>query len=262
MKYTTYLKNKNLSMITTKIYENNAKKWINYLDTRKPNKTLFVKFINQYQKSHKPNSTRLLYSSILAYFKFTKNWKLYNESKDIKLPSEARVNREIISIEEFKNIENIYKANSWFSKRNWIIFTILFMTGIRSSELDFINKKNIINNQIYIKCKGNKYRNIYINDYLINLLNDWEYDKVNISNKNLKLTSKQIIIIVHKIGIKYFNKNITPHSLRRSFATNLLRSNIELKIVSVLMGHSNINTTSRYVYLTDEEIVNTVKDIF
>ncbi|WP_033159733.1 hypothetical protein [Mycoplasmoides alvi] len=162
MKYLTYLKNKNLSKNTINCYLKYSKIWVNYLNNKKPNKSLFVKFLNQYRKTHSNNSTKLLYSSILSFIKFKKFHKLYFECKDIRLPSTLLKNKTIIHLNEFNEIKsslsNIYE---WYEKRNWIIFVFLFTTGIRANELNQINKKNINNNRIKIIGKGQKEREIF-----------------------------------------------------------------------------------------------------
>lgn len=262
MKYKNYLKNKNLSKLTIDIYCKNEIKWLEYLDKRNPTKKLLVAYINKYQKSHKPNSVRLLYATVLSYLKFQKKWKLYNEALDIKLPSQILVNKVIISIDEYNITRKNIVLNKWYIKRNWLIFSLFFMSGIRINEITQINKKQIKDNKIYIKCKGNKYRTIFINDYIMDLLSEWKYSRLNISKKGTKISNKQILIIIKNIGWEYFKKDITPHSLRRSFATNLIRSKIDIKVVSNLLGHANINTTARYIHLTEDEIIDSIKNIF
>lgn len=262
MKYITYLKNKNLSKETIRIYLIYSDKWLMYLDGRKPTKTLFVKYINQLSKTHKPNSIKLQYASILSYIKYQKNWKLYMDFQDIKLPKQDHINREIISVEEFNYLKKKIKIKTWHQKRNWVVFCFLFTTGIRISELMTINLNEINQNKIEIKCKGSLHRTVFISDYLNEILKLNKRGKLCTSKKGKSLSHNQIIKIIRKIGIDYLNKNITPHTLRRSYATNLLRKNIDIKTVSKLMGHKNINTTSKYIYLTENEMFEKIKYIF
>lgn len=263
MKYTTYLKNKNLSKLTINTYIRNANKWEIYLNSRKSSKKLFVNYINKYQKNHMPNSTRLIYSSILSYIKFQKKWKLYNEFKDIRLPSSTQLNKTTISLKEFNELRGVKTIEKdWYKSRDWLIFTFLLTTGIRISELTQVNKKNIKNNCLTINGKGNKERIIYICDYLQILLRNWKANRINISKQNKQITNKQANIIIKKIGKMLFDKEITPHSLRRSYATNLLRGGVDIKTVSKMLGHTNINTTSRYIHFSSEELIDNIKHIF
>ncbi|WPL38898.1 tyrosine-type recombinase/integrase [Malacoplasma iowae] len=262
MKYETWLKNKNLSKNTINVYLKNYDLWKKYLNDKKPNKTLFTKYIKTYSRTHKPRSVRLLYSSILSIFRFEKRWKLLNECKDIHLPKEEVEIKPVISLDHYKKVLFDIQLTNWFQKRDWLIFSFLFLTGTRVSELLIFNKKDIYDNNKYrILGKGNKIRTIYLNDYLVSLLDNWKPNRIAISKNNKILTIKQINIIIKKLSSTYFNKLLTPHSLRRSFATNLLKSNINIEIVRRTLGHSNINTTSRYIQYTDDEILNEIKNL-
>ena len=262
MKYKTYLRNKNLSVSTINTYLKQKNKWEDYLGFKNPNKKIFVQYINKYTNNYSPNTTKLVYSSVLSFLKFQKKWKLYNDCKDIRLPSFNPSYKITITLDEYNFSKEYIKITNWYEKRDWLIFSFLFSTGIRVNELNQINKKKINNNQIKIRGKGNKTRIIYISKNLQELLDNWKANRINISKKNKFITNKQISIIIKKIGNDYFNKNISPHSLRRSYATNLLRKKVDLKTVNTLMGHSNLNTTSKYLYLTDDEIKENIKGIF
>ena len=262
MTYLTYLKNKNLSKNTIEVYYKNSKLWLDFLSNNKPNKRLFVKFINDYAKNHSANTVRLMYSSVLSYMKYIKNWKLYNEFQDIKLPVVQMSNKTTISLQEYNTAKERVNLNKWFDRRNWLVFSFMFFTGIRGSEIKQINKSKIINNQLEITGKGNKTRIIFIPNYLMDLLKNWRSNKINIARNGKQLTYKQLNVIIKKVGKEIFNKSISSHSLRRSYATNLLRNNIDLKTVSKLLGHSNINTTSRYIFLTNDEIVEKIQKLF
>ncbi len=255
MKYKNYLKNKNLAKSTIDIYTKQYQNWYLYLNNKKPNKTLFVKYINKYAKTHQPNSVHLIYSSLISIFKFEKKWKLINQCKDIKLPKVQQLNRKVISLLEYKKVKNSIIFNNKIEKRNWIIFSFLFFTGVRVSELLEFNKNKIYDkNKLKIKGKGNKIRVIFLTKYLQELLLSWKANRIAINSKNKLITIKQINTIIKKMSNKYFNKELTPHDLRRSYATNLLKNNANIEIVRQTLGHSNINTTSRYIQINEEDI--------
>lgn len=263
MKYKNYLNNKNLAVNTINAYTNHVEKWLLFLNGKEPNKTLFVKYIKKVSNKYSANTVRLIYSSIISYIKFLKKWNLVRDFHDIKLPSIVHCNKTTISLNETNVIQKRIIFQKWIDHRNWLIFLFIFYTGIRCSELKCFSKDKIYEtNKVDIKGKGNKTRTIFLPKILLIELKKWNVNKINVASNGKELTEKQINLIIKNIGIKKFNKNITCHSLRRSYATNLLRMKVDIKTVSKLMGHSNINTTARYIHFTDEEIISKLEKVF
>ena len=262
MDYTKFLNNKNLSSNTITVYSKLSMQWLIYLNGREPNKSLVVSFINDYALTHKPRSVRLMYACIISFLKYEKRWKLIQDCSDIKLPSTQYNLKTTIRLDEYNKIKNKVKLQTWNDRRNWLLFSFLFYTGVRVSELTSIKKTDIYeSNKLLIRGKGNKYRIIYLNEYLLSLIAQWNYNYISVSKANKLLTTKQINVIVKNVADKYFHKYITAHGLRRSYATNLLRSDVNLEVVRRILGHSNINTTSKYIQYTDEEIVEILKHV-
>ncbi len=197
-----------------------------------------------------------MYASILSFFKFEKRWKLINEIRDIRMPSTQTYIRTTISFEEFRNKYESLNITKWKDKRNWLIFMTLLHTGIRVSELYQFNKSKINCNKLEIKGKGKKYRVVYIDKFLINNLKSWKPNKVCINKNGTNLTYKEIYTIIKKMSLEFFNKNMTPHDLRRSYATNLNKSSVNIHVIQRILGHSDINTTSSYFQYTDDEILH------
>lgn len=263
MNYKNYLKNKNLSENTIRIYLLYISKFQQYLNGRKITKRIvsnYIRFLNN--KGNSTNTILLYYSVILSYLKFLKLNKLREECKEIKLPSKQRIFRKIISLDEFDCIKNNINISNWYMKRNFLIFVFCFTTGIRIGEIDCIRKNLIIDNKLKIKGKGNKTRIIYIPEYTLNLLKEWKYNSINIKRNKKKLTYKQLNKIIQNTTFKLFGKKYLPHDLRRSYATNLLKKGVNIKVISDLLGHESISTTSKYFYLSENEIVDELRKIF
>ena len=168
----------------------------------------------------------------------------------------------IITLLEYEHVKNNIVLKTRLEKRNWLIFSFLFLTGIRVSELLEFNKNKIYEgNKLRIKGKGNKIRVIFITNYLNELLGNWKANRIAINSKNKLITIKQINEIIKKVSSQYFDRCITPHGLRRSFATNLLKNNANIEIVRKTLGHANINTTARYLYFNDDDILLEINKI-
>lgn len=262
MQYTEFLLEKNLSLNTIEVYSKFVKIWIAFLNGQVPSKYLVSCFIKQFSSNHSPNSTRLSYNVIRSYLRFQGEFKLLNDIIDIKLPTMTNIKRDVISINEFNRVKQTIKYKTFYQERDWIIFTLLFTTGIRAHEINQINIADIIDKRIRIIGKGNRSRTIYLCHYLIELLKNWKYDQLNISSSGKILSYKQINYLINKFIKKYFGMDLHPHDLRRSFATNLIRQDINIKIISELLGHMNINTTSKYIHLTDNEISKVIESVF
>lgn len=257
--YTNYLNNRNLSSNTIRVYLIYIKKWLSYIGCKRVDKNTFSEFIKNFSSNHQPRSTKLIYNSIIAFLKFQKEYELINEFKDIRLPKIQNHLKTTINLKEFEIVKNNIVCMNNKQKRNWLMFCIMFLTGIRVSELLQVKKSLINDNKIYIIGKGNKKRVIYLTPYLSQLIHEYDTDHIATNSRGENLTIKQINVIIKNIGLNYFNKLITPHSLRRSYATNLLRRNVNLEVVRKTLGHSNINTTATYLQYTDDEIMDELK---
>lgn len=260
MKYINYLKSRNLSNNTIKAYLLWSEKWNVFLNSKNPNKTLLAKFIKSLQnKKMKPATIHLAYFAVKNYLQFKKYKFVFY--LDIKLPKQIEIKRTIIEREVILNELDKLNLLNFYERRLFTIIYILLNTGIRAFELINLKWENFDQNKILINGKGNKFRYVYINESFFKLINFQTKGYVIKSLKNKKISQKQLNLIVRefskKIGI-YF----TPHDLRRSFCTHLIRNNCNIKIIQMLMGHSNIAVTSRYICLTESEIFNAYNNIF
>lgn len=134
-------------------------------------------------------------------------------------------------------------------------FVLAFTCGLRISEVTNLKQENIDRqtNQLRIKeSKGGKSRNIPYNKKVSRYL---KHIPMKIGIRTLQASLKRAML---RAGIK---KDIHFHSLRHSFASNMLRGGASLKVVQQLMGHSNISTTNIYLHTTKEDIRNAVDEV-
>ncbi|MEK7117583.1 MAG: tyrosine-type recombinase/integrase, partial [Patescibacteria group bacterium] len=160
-------------------------------------------------------------------------------------------------------------GNSVKSLRDRAILEILFSTGLRVSELCALNRNsiNIKRGEFSVRGKGDKIRVVFLSEsaqkavanYLDkrkdvdeSLFSRAVSDKRLATSKNLRLTPRSIQRMVKHYAAKAgIAKNIHPHTLRHSFATDLLRNGADLRSVQELLGHANVTTTQIYTHITN-----------
>jgi len=174
---------------------------------------------------------------------------------------------EVLSIEEVDKLLDI-KINTKYDVRNKAMLELLYATGLRVSELINLEINNIdfINNVILCMGKGSKERIVPVGDYTLKFLRDYlEIREFFVKGKNNnflflnnaggKLSRQGFTKNLNKIilmqGVK---KKVSPHTLRHSFATHMLMGGADLRSIQILLGHSDISTTTIYTHLTDEKV--------
>ncbi|MBC7767145.1 tyrosine-type recombinase/integrase [Arenimonas sp.] len=146
--------------------------------------------------------------------------------------------------------------------RDIAIIELLFSTGLRVSELcSLSNDIDLTQNEISVRGKGNKVRVVFITDDAMMSVKEYlaiSLDGKKITNDKLfPVTPRTIERIVKKYSIiAGISKKVTPHILRHSFATNLLRNGADIRSVQAMLGHANIATTQIYTHVTDSHLKN------
>lgn len=193
-----------------------------------------------------------------------------NPCENIKMPKLEKKLPEYLTIEEVDKLLDI-KTSTAYDKRNKAMLELLYGSGVRISELCNLTMSNLYLKDEMIKVygKGSKERIIPINNIAINYLKDYlehgrgellgikDSEYVFISSRHTKITRQAFFKILKKIcKEKGIEKNISPHTLRHSFATHLINNGADLRIVQELLGHSDISTTQIYTHLSNEKIEN------
>lgn len=173
---------------------------------------------------------------------------------------------EYLSTEEVDALENSIDLTSNEGHRNRAIIEVFFSCGLRVSELTNLKLSDLFLPQGFIRVngKGGKQRLVPISERAIHELELWfddrrqmniklgEEDYVFLNRRGHHLTRTMILIMVKRqaeaAGIK---KTISPHTLRHSFATALLKGGADLRIIQELLGHADLGTTEIYTHMDD-----------
>lgn len=146
--------------------------------------------------------------------------------------------------------------------RSKAVISLLYASGIRVSELCSLNRNQIDKKSFTVIGKGKKARLCFIDDrasrYIDMYLNTRQDNlpALFISQYGSRISSTNVQLIVklasNNAGLK--GKKVTPHTLRHSFATNLLRSNTNMRYIQVLLGHASLQTTQMYTHVCDPDL--------
>lgn len=180
---------------------------------------------------------------------------------------------EYLTTEEVDRLEAAIDLSTREGHRNRAIIEVLFSCGLRVSELTHLKMSGLYLQEHFIRVtgKGRKERLVPISDKAIHELTFWfddrnkmnikpgEEDYVFLNNRGHHLTRTMILIMVKRLGeAAGIEKTISPHTLRHSFATALLKGGASLRVIQELLGHAGIGTTEIYTHLDNESLRQTV----
>lgn len=196
--------------------------------------------------------------------------------QDIKsLPAEkielAKISERQIDFLSLDELNSVFKAvpadDKLESLRDLTILTVLFSTGLRVSELTGLKRKNIDlkRGEFMVRGKGDKPRVVFLSPEASKLLQKYfdrrtdnaeaAFTSHNGPAKHQPLTPRSIQRIVQKYAIAAgLAKKVTPHTLRHSFATDLLINGADIRSVQAMLGHSSITTTQIYTHITNPQL--------
>ena len=252
--FNIYLKENKITNIK-KIDYNIIRKYLSYLHDNK----------------YEPSSVSRKISTLRSFFKYNLKEKIVssNPMTLISNPKKQKKLPKYLNYEEMEKLLNGISIDTKDGIQERLIIELLYSTGIRVSELVNIKIKDIkINeNQINILGKGNKERivlfgknakeliKIYLNTFKEYYTGDISNQYLLINNKQKQLSTNKVELIVKDALRKSALKiNISPHTLRHTFATHMLDSGADLKSVQELLGHENLKTTAIYTHVSNERL--------
>lgn len=217
------------------------------------------------EKNYLPPSVMRKIASLRGFFKWLCASEICSQNPTLTL-EQPKIPKKLPKVMTVGEIENILKAD--LSSVERLIIELLYGCGFRVSELVGLKTNSLDLNASYIRCsgKGSKERLVPLGSKAKEALkNYFEHrdlliKKFNLDTKNLLisdnghfLTRQDIYNFIHEQG-KRINKNISPHTLRHSFATHLLENGADLRIVQELLGHSDVSTTQLYTHISKKRL--------
>ncbi|WML45185.1 site-specific tyrosine recombinase XerD [Neobacillus sp. PS3-40] len=275
---------KGLANNTIESYERDLNSYMTYLknvetisqlnDVQRAHIVHFLGFLKEQQKSSKTLARHI--ASVRAFHQFLIRDKVtdHDPSVHIESPKLEKSLPKVLNLQEVEFLLDSPKQHDHFGKRDKAMLELLYATGIRVSELTGLNLGDIHLTMGFVRCigKGNKERIIPVGKTATSALQQYldngrpQFvskknidDALFLNNHGKRLTRQGFWKILKKLaGEAGIAKDLTPHTLRHSFATHLLENGADLRAVQEMLGHADISTTQIYTHVTKTRL----KDVY
>lgn len=281
MDYLHYLKvERGLSENTINSYGIDLKLFLEYLreneipSFKQVNKEVIVNYMQSEKNNNKANSSILRsVSSLRKFFQYLVQEKIIEKDPMLLIdtPKKKQHLPQVLTKEEVEKLLRSPNTGQVLGLRDRAMLELMYATGLRISEI--INLKledlHLTMGTLQTLGKGHKERIVPVGDEAIKWVNRYleearpkllkqkrsNYLFLNFHGNNLTRQGvwKNLKAEVRKAGIQ---KNITPHTLRHSFATHILENGADLRIVQELLGHADISTTQIYTHLSNKQLAD------
>jgi len=230
-------------------------------------------YLNHLKKlGYKARSSSRALSALKSFYKFLslENIVDTNPILTIAAPKLEKKLPVVLSVEEVLTLLNSLNDDTPYNARNHAMIELMYGTGLRVSEVVNLRLENLhlTDKMISTVGKGSKERIVPINDYASKVLRNY---LINFRPKLLKKGKDQSFVFLNNLGDplsrqSFFlilkkvakdagiEKDISPHTLRHSFATHLLESGTDLRFIQEMLGHEDISTTQIYTHLSKQKI--------
>jgi integrase/recombinase XerD len=267
---------------TIMAYERDLKSYLHYLinvesvhslnDVQRVHIVHFLRFLKEQGKSSKTLARHI--ASVRAFHQFLLRAKATDQdpSVQIETPRLERSLPNVLSLQEVEILLDTPNTQDHFGIRDKAMLELLYATGIRVSELIGLEINNIQLTMGFVRCNGNKERIIpigraaadaikhYLEDGRPRFTSAKQQDHALFLNHQGKQLTRQgfwkiLKNLAREAGI---DKELTPHTLRHSFATHLLENGADLRAVQEMLGHADISTTQIYTHVSKTKL----KDVY
>lgn len=270
--YLEYLElEKGLSQNTLEAYRRDLSEFSQGVeDIKKVDRMSINMFIRKLRENKlAPSSIIRKIASLRGFFKWASSAGIIDKNPTSTL-EQPKVPQHLPKVVSIKKIEEMLHNN--LTPLEHVIMELLYSCGLRVSELVNLKTNDIDLSSKYVRCfgKGSKERIIPIGEIAKKAVTEYmpERDflvkKYNLNTKLLLIqnsgrfiTRQDVYTFIHAQG-KLIHKNISPHTLRHSFATHLLENGADLRVVQELLGHSDVSTTQLYTHISKKRL----KDVY
>lgn len=191
----------------------------------------------------------------------------------IELPRVKKKQVSFLNNDEVQRLFQVIPADTQAGLRDRAIIALLYSSGLRVSELTNLDRThiNLAHGEFTVRGKGQKDRAVYVDPSASDLIKTYlaartdslpplfisygGHQTVDTSGDFKRLTPRSVQrLITHYALLAGITKHVTPHTLRHSFATDLLMNGADIRSVQTMLGHSDISTTQIYTHITDPHL--------
>ncbi|GHI01442.1 site-specific tyrosine recombinase XerD [Neobacillus kokaensis] len=273
---------KGLAQNTILSYERDLKSYIHYLKEEESIKDLnsvqrihivhFLSSLKDHGKSLKTIARHI--ASVRAFHQFLLREKITEQDPTVHLetPRLERALPKVLSLQEVETLLDAPKLHDHFGLRDKAMLELLYATGIRVSELIGMDVENINLSMGFIRCvgKGSKERiipigttameavKLYLDRGRPQFISKKQADHaLFLNHQGKRLTRQGFWKILKKLArVAGIDKELTPHTLRHSFAAHLIENGADLRAVQEMLGHADISTTQIYTNVTKAKLTD------
>lgn len=235
-------------------------------------KDAIMSYLFQMQlKGRSPATISRHLAAIKSYYRFAVNEGVIikDPAQDLESPKPAQRLPRVLTVEEVDLLLSQPLISDPAGLRDKAMLELLYATGLRVSELVSLDINNLNLENGFVRClgKGSKERVVPLGDIAARFIREYlargryklEKAKVTpalfVNHRGQRLTRQGFWKIIKKYARKAkINTDITPHTLRHSFATHLLENGADIRSVQEMLGHTDISTTQIYTHLTQKRV--------
>lgn len=202
-------------------------------------------------------------SSLRSFFRFCikQHWLAYNPADGIAAPKTARHLPKTLDVDQVAQFVEI-EGDDFISLRDRALLELFYSSGLRLAEIVSVNINDLDLREAMIRVtgKGNKTRSVPVGSHAITAVQNWLekrklYVKADelalfITQRGSRISRRSVQARLQELSVQQGMENpVHPHMLRHSFASHMLESSGDLRLVQEMLGHANISTTQIYTHL-------------
>ncbi len=226
----------------------------------------FLAYLSRDRELNAASRARMI-TSIKGFYKYltVKTKQLDTDPvQDLDTPKLQKTLPHYLTLEESKRLLSAVDGKN--KERDYCILCLFLNCGLRISEMAGLDLTDIRPDSLLIHGKGNKQREVYLNDASARALNDWllvrrsipavDKNAVFLSNRRKRISVDSIQVMVRNTLLKagLDPSQISPHKLRHTAATLMLQNGVDVRTLQEVLGHESLNTTQIYTHVANAEL--------